>query len=212
LEDEAVEGFTNKQIAEKTGLSPRLIQFYTLEGVVTPEINAGKGRGRVRRYSEKNLFEFALVSELSTYGIKIMAIRHIIQGLDLTERQDFFETLEMTKPFLILKIRDESEEFGEVKPEMWMGNSNEGFSGGTLLPMLFENSVSVLVIDLYSLHKRRCLGIFPKTIRFDDLDDIKDPESAELAKLAIKFSKFPSKDIRDVMIQFLKSQYRSQKK
>jgi len=203
-----VEGFTNKQIAEKTGLSPRLIQFYTLEGVVTPEVNAGKGRGRVRRYSEKNLFEFALVSELSTYGIKITAIRHIIQGLDLTERQDFLETLEMAKPLLILKIRDESEEFGEVKPEIWL-RSNDGFSGGKLLPMLFENSVSILVIDLYSLHKRRCLGIFPKVIRFDDSDDIKD---AELAKLASDISKHSSKHIREAMIQFAKSQHRSGKK
>lgn len=72
-------GFTKKQVEEITGLAPRLVQFYTEEGVVTPEIDRGEGRGRVRRYSKNNLYEFVIIKHLTKYGLTLEALGTCVQ-------------------------------------------------------------------------------------------------------------------------------------
>ncbi|MBW2631053.1 MAG: MerR family transcriptional regulator [Deltaproteobacteria bacterium] len=75
--------YTKKQISEITRLSLRLVQFYTEEGVVIPDIDEGKGRGKRRKYSCKNLTEFLLIKELSDYGITLQKIKFIMNFLNL---------------------------------------------------------------------------------------------------------------------------------
>lgn len=61
--------YTKKQISDISGLSPRLVQFYTEEGLILPEKNSGKGRGNIRQYSKKSLIDFLIIKELANYGI-----------------------------------------------------------------------------------------------------------------------------------------------
>ncbi|MFO7557157.1 MAG: MerR family transcriptional regulator [Desulfobacterales bacterium] len=79
-------GFTKKQVAEISGLNPRLVQFYTEEGLISPIEDTGMGRGSSRKYSRKNLFFFLLIKELSYYGItktKMETIVNRVQGFPL---------------------------------------------------------------------------------------------------------------------------------
>jgi DNA-binding transcriptional MerR regulator len=145
-------GYTNKEISQKTGLSPRLIQFYTEEGVVIPEMNAGTGRGRVRRYSEKNLFQFALVEELSWYAVKISTIKSVIEFLETRQGVDFFEALAHNRPILTIQRRLDAIEFKEVTATLTIRES----------ALNLERDVSGLGIDLYRLYQRKCLGMKPK--------------------------------------------------
>ena len=73
--------YTKKKVAEVTGLTPRLVQFYTERGVVTPEVDEGRGRGRFRLYSRNNILEFAVINELVSYGMTVYKIGVILQAL-----------------------------------------------------------------------------------------------------------------------------------
>jgi len=71
--------FTKKDIHELTGISIRLVQFYTENGVITPDIDKGEGRGKARRYSRENIFEFALVKCIADHKISIGRIREVLK-------------------------------------------------------------------------------------------------------------------------------------
>ena len=73
-----MKAYIKKDISKITGLAPRLIQFYTDEGLIIPEVGKGVGRGKVRRYSIKNLLEFAIIKELNDYGVNISALKQIL--------------------------------------------------------------------------------------------------------------------------------------
>jgi DNA-binding transcriptional MerR regulator len=74
-----MEGYTQKQVAEITGLKSRLVKFYTEQGVVTPGVSSGAGRGTFRRYSEVNLIEFGIINQLTSYGITVHIIKDIFE-------------------------------------------------------------------------------------------------------------------------------------
>ena len=84
-----MQGYTRKDIAEITGLSPRLVQFYTEEAVVTPELDLGKGRGHQRRYSLENVLQFLVIKELSDYGVNLKMIMCVIESLRKKLEEDF---------------------------------------------------------------------------------------------------------------------------
>jgi DNA-binding transcriptional MerR regulator len=79
-----MKGFNKKRVAEITGLSPRLVQFYTEEGVVIPEVDKGEGRGHARRYSRKNLYEFIIIRQLSEFGLTLETVRTLLQLVRMT--------------------------------------------------------------------------------------------------------------------------------
>jgi DNA-binding transcriptional MerR regulator len=78
-----IKTFTKSHIAALSGLSPRLVQFYTDEGVITPVDNQAikRGRGIARQYSEVNLREFAILRELNINGITLPNIKMIFEYL-----------------------------------------------------------------------------------------------------------------------------------
>jgi hypothetical protein len=47
--------------------------------VVTPEVDRGEGRGRVRRYSKNNLYEFVIIKHLTEYGLTLEALGTCVQ-------------------------------------------------------------------------------------------------------------------------------------
>jgi hypothetical protein len=58
--------------------------MYTEEGVVHPEIDPGLGRGKVRRYSKGNLFEFLIIRQLSEFGITLPFVKDILHNLRIS--------------------------------------------------------------------------------------------------------------------------------
>ena len=74
-------GYTKSQAAEATGLPPRMVQFYTEEGLVVPEVENRPGRGRVRKYSQKNLLEFLVLEELHKYKLAISGMGLVMAAL-----------------------------------------------------------------------------------------------------------------------------------
>lgn len=73
--------YTKKEVSEITGLPYRNVQFYTEQGVVVPEIEQAGGRGKFRRYSNRNLVSFIIAGELAYYGMTISEIRIVVLSL-----------------------------------------------------------------------------------------------------------------------------------
>ena len=178
-----MKSYTRKQIAELTGLSPRLVTFYTDEGLVTPAIDEGKGRGRVRRYSQINLFSFAMIKELSDFGIKIEKIRSVFDDwLNKHVRKDIkkFETeLRGDDPgrrkYLWIRktgnIKKSEVVAAHIMLNQWegkyLGNYDKKKYGKEtqLITGIDENLlsdvVSLMIIDCWELYRRVCLQEAP---------------------------------------------------
>ncbi|MCD6272920.1 MAG: MerR family transcriptional regulator [Deltaproteobacteria bacterium] len=71
--------YTKKQISDISGLSLRLVQFYTEEKLILPEKTAKKGRGYVRKYSKRSLLDFLVIKELSNFGITKPKIKFFLE-------------------------------------------------------------------------------------------------------------------------------------
>jgi DNA-binding transcriptional MerR regulator len=67
----------NKQVAEKFGITPRLLIDLTEKGIVRADIDEG-GRGKARLYSNENLFDLALYQELNSLNIGYRNIKQLI--------------------------------------------------------------------------------------------------------------------------------------
>ena len=84
--------FTKKQIMDLANLKAHQVQFFTEQGVITPDVDPGGGRGHVRRYTIENLFEFLILAEMLKLKIKIVNIRMTLsllrQGNEIKEWRD----------------------------------------------------------------------------------------------------------------------------
>jgi len=76
-----MKSYTKKEIAERSGLTLRQVQFYTEQGAVIPEEEKGEGRGKVRRYSKTNLLHFLLIKELIDYGMILGTVKTVLSNL-----------------------------------------------------------------------------------------------------------------------------------
>jgi len=70
--------FTNKDVAEIIGINPRLVQYYTNQGVVVPAIGGGK-RGQSWVYSREHLIEFGIIKEMAGYGMPLQKIKDFFE-------------------------------------------------------------------------------------------------------------------------------------
>jgi len=143
--------FTKKQITEITGLTPRLIQFYTEEGLVLPEKDSGQGRGNVRRFSRRSLLDFLIIAELVTYNITKKRIGRILTYLKQNQYvNDCFE-----HNF----FRKGSSLYGRIYTEKSTGkfiiDISLVFSGDVAAKVLsfeeFQKMNSMLIIDIGKL-------------------------------------------------------------
>ena len=71
--------YTSGDISEATGLSARLIQFYINEELIVPEIDNPKKRGKAKRYSLRNMMEFAILAELYACGITLQNTKTLMK-------------------------------------------------------------------------------------------------------------------------------------
>lgn len=89
--------YTKSQVAKKTGLPQRMVQFYTEAGVVEPEVESESGRGRFRKYSIKKLRQFAVIAVLYNYGLTLTKVKRIVDSMD---DQGVFENEEVAFAFI----------------------------------------------------------------------------------------------------------------
>ena len=73
--------YTRMWISEFLGMSERTINYYTERGIVIPEVAEGKGRGKIRKYSIKNIVEIAILKQLNGYGLAFKTVENVFQLL-----------------------------------------------------------------------------------------------------------------------------------
>jgi DNA-binding transcriptional MerR regulator len=150
-----MQGYSKKIVAESTGIIPRYIQFWTEEDLVIPEVDPGKGRGRVRRYSSKNLREFLLIQELSNYGLTLSSIKTITDEFRAHAESAAILTgqvpLDNKKYYLIVYTEPQ---VGDLRAELRIA---EVKGTGTIAAITGEELAmwrSVVAIDLGSLFEK----------------------------------------------------------
>ena len=134
--------FTKKHLEEILGLKRGAVDFYYREGLVHPEIDDPKGRGTRRRYSKKNLIEFAVIRELVSSGIPIKQIKAV---LDQQRKLGTISWLDPEREWLkkskvILAIHNQ----GERSEIMWTTNE-------ITVEEITRGSRSVVFIDISAI-------------------------------------------------------------
>jgi len=131
--------FTKKHLEEILGLKRGAVDFYYREGLVHPEIDDPKGRGTRRRYSTKNLVEFAVIQKLVSEGIPIKRVKGV---LDQQRKLGSINWLDpeaewLKKAKVILAIHNQ----GEWSDMRWETNE-------VTLDQIMRGSRSVVLIDV----------------------------------------------------------------
>jgi hypothetical protein len=85
--------FQMKDVCRLTEITMPQGQYWTRLNIVEADITGATSQGRARLFSLKNLFEFALVHELTTKGIEVRQTSAIIKEIP----RDFLKDLE-SKP------------------------------------------------------------------------------------------------------------------
>ncbi len=67
------QSFTSSQVSERTGLTPRQLQWWDEQGLVVPA-----REGHRRLYSAKDLAELAILSDLRRRGFSLQRVRKMI--------------------------------------------------------------------------------------------------------------------------------------
>ncbi len=70
------QSFTSSQVSERTGLTPRQLQWWDEQGIVVP---ARQGHRRI--YSAKDVAELAILCDLRRRGFSLQRIRRMIELL-----------------------------------------------------------------------------------------------------------------------------------
>jgi DNA-binding transcriptional MerR regulator len=151
-------GFTKNQVNEITGLSARLVQYYTERGIIRTEVDEGHGRGKIRRYSKKNVVEFAILKGLSDYGMTFSIIQNVFslmrsalpikQGNELSlDKEGIIGKWETFKngAYIVLFMMD-------GKPLAWFWNSRD--MNIVIDKEYLGKSESVLLINLGRIVKK----------------------------------------------------------
>lgn len=79
------DGYTLSEIEERLKVEQHRLIHLCEKGVITPDYEDASGRGTVRRFSERNLFEFAVALELRRFLLPIAYIAPIIRVLEAFE-------------------------------------------------------------------------------------------------------------------------------
>jgi DNA-binding transcriptional MerR regulator len=98
--------YQKKQVAEKlayAGITPRLVQFYTEEGIVIPDKANPSGKGSTRYYSSHNLADFLIVKKLSASGLNLESIREVMRTITKSNFRKYYfasgsKVLEVSEP------------------------------------------------------------------------------------------------------------------
>jgi len=76
--------FTSQQVMRLSGITKRRLDYWIEKGIVTPDIDRARGRGRVRLFSFANLVEFRVAAWLRD-KVSLQLIGKIVQRLRAEE-------------------------------------------------------------------------------------------------------------------------------
>jgi len=89
--------YTKDQIAEilstpEREVIKRTVTFWVDQGLIHPDDDQKPRRGRARRFSERNLIEYAMVHIMTGAGIELETIRYLMDGIQPGQKNidDFF--------------------------------------------------------------------------------------------------------------------------
>lgn len=74
--------YQKKEVSEKLaglGITPRLVQFYTEAGLISPEVSNPGGKGSTRIYSAENLADLVIAKRLSESGLALASIPKVFE-------------------------------------------------------------------------------------------------------------------------------------
>jgi len=80
------DSLTLKQVQLRLGVAQHVLIHLCEKGVVEPDVDDTLGRGNWRRFSQRNLFEFAIALELRKYQIPVSITGAVIKVLRSFER------------------------------------------------------------------------------------------------------------------------------
>jgi DNA-binding transcriptional MerR regulator len=125
--------YTKKRISEVTKLKERQVQFYTEQGVVTPELDLGEGRGRLRLYSNHNMVQFLIIKALADLGMPINKIKPLLKYIEKHPTIKSYEDVKLRKvesgAQLYLKVFID----GDKLPVGWTVTSSESEKNCSLI-------------------------------------------------------------------------------
>ena len=105
-----MKGYRKQEIARRVGKSVSVIQSWTDQKLVLPEIIPAQGRGIARVYSEKNLLEFAFVAELLSFRLRLETIRAIMEHIRQSDSvKDFFTSVRWADEYQLFFSTDNRE-------------------------------------------------------------------------------------------------------
>jgi DNA-binding transcriptional MerR regulator len=74
-----MESFTLKEVQLRFNVPQHVLIHLCEKGVIIPEISDPQGRGKSRKFSLRNIFEFAVALELRKYELPIARIKALLQ-------------------------------------------------------------------------------------------------------------------------------------
>src|SRR5215472_8976890 len=80
--------FTSKEVVELTGISPRQLQWWDEQGIVSPA-----RQGRNRFYAMPDLMEVAVICELRRKGFSLQRVRKVLRFLQREFGKRLVETV-----------------------------------------------------------------------------------------------------------------------
>jgi DNA-binding transcriptional MerR regulator len=92
-----VERFTSREVAVRTGITPRQLQWWDERGIVSPE-----REGRRRLYSMEDLAEVAVICELRRRGFSLQRVRKVMRFLQREFSKRLAETVTGTSAYHLL--------------------------------------------------------------------------------------------------------------
>ena len=85
-------GFTSKQVVAFTGISPRQLQWWDEQGIVSPQ-----RQGRQRLYSLDDLAEVSIIWELRRKGFSLQRVRKVLRFLQREFGRRLVQTIHAEK-------------------------------------------------------------------------------------------------------------------
>lgn len=76
----SVATYRTKQTADFLGVTDRTVRYYVEQGLCLPELGS-KGRGKVCRFTRRDILALLLVRELAKHGVKIEQVKYITEML-----------------------------------------------------------------------------------------------------------------------------------
>jgi len=76
-------GYTTAEVANRTGVTARQLDYWAWKGILVPSTEVGRGRGSQRLYSTEDLFQVQVIGKLLCEGWSMQKIHEMIKNLSL---------------------------------------------------------------------------------------------------------------------------------